>query len=85
VAFEVTTISSPAKAGVQEKQSALQSLGPRFRGERNLRVTLPVNPEMPSPALAAVAEQVVGEDQGHHRLAHGHGADADAGIVPALC
>jgi len=27
-------VSFPAKAGTQEKQSALQPLGPRFRGGR---------------------------------------------------
>jgi hypothetical protein len=30
----LSSVSSPAKAGVQEKQGALQPLGPRFRGER---------------------------------------------------
>jgi len=35
VQFETlqSKISSPAKAGAQEKQGALQPLGPRFRGE----------------------------------------------------
>jgi phosphonoacetate hydrolase len=47
--------------------------------------------ERPVPMLAAgghplfaVAQQVVGEDAGQHRLAHRHGADADAGVVAAL-
>src|SRR5437660_199359 len=34
--------------------------------------------------LSAVAQEVVGEHNGHHGLAHGHGANADAGVVPAL-
>ena len=34
--------------------------------------------------LAAVAQEVVGQHAGHHRLADRHGADADAGIVAAL-
>ena len=34
--------------------------------------------------LRAMPQQVVGEDAGHHRLAHRHGADADAGVVAAL-
>jgi hypothetical protein len=34
--------------------------------------------------LGPVAQQVVGQDAGHHRLAHRHGPDADAGIVAAL-
>src|SRR3546814_8212478 len=36
------------------------------------------------PALCAVAQQVIREDQRHHGLADGHGADADTGIVTAL-
>src|SRR5690606_1951377 len=36
------------------------------------------------PHLPAVAEQVVGEDQGHHGFADRDGADADAGVVAAL-
>src|SRR5262249_9985509 len=36
------------------------------------------------PALPPVPQQVIGEDDGQHRLAHGHGADADAGIVATL-
>ncbi len=39
---------------------------------------------VPLPALGPVAQQVVGEHTGHHRLADGHGADADAGVVAAL-
>ena len=34
--------------------------------------------------LAAVAEVMIGEHDGHHRLADRHGADADARIVTAL-
>jgi hypothetical protein len=34
--------------------------------------------------LAAMAEVVIGEHDGHHRLADRHGADADARIVAAL-
>ncbi len=34
--------------------------------------------------LGAVAQEVVGEHERHHGLAHGHGANADAGIVAAL-
>ena len=37
-----------------------------------------------SAALGAVAQQVIGQHAGHHRLAHGHGADTDAGVVTAL-
>src|SRR5258708_4120985 len=37
-----------------------------------------------SPALCRVAQQMVREDHGDHRLAHGRRADADAGVVAAL-
>src|SRR5579875_3533504 len=37
-----------------------------------------------SAALAAMAEQVIGEHHRHHRLADRHGADADAGVVAAF-
>ena len=37
-----------------------------------------------SAALRAVAQQMIGEHAGHHRLADRHGADADAGIVAAV-
>src|SRR5216683_2210035 len=32
----------------------------------------------------AMAQQMIGEDARHHRLAHRDGADADAGVVPAM-
>src|SRR5229473_7786006 len=31
-----------------------------------------------------VAQQMIGEDARHHRLAHRNGANADAGVVPAM-
>ena len=34
--------------------------------------------------LAAVAQEVVGQHQGHHGLAHRNGPDSDAGVVAAL-
>ena len=34
--------------------------------------------------LATVQQQMIQQNAGHHRLAHGHGADADAGVVTAL-
>src|SRR5512135_2630750 len=37
-----------------------------------------------SPTLGLVAQQVIGQDRRHHRLADGGGADADAGVVTAL-
>jgi hypothetical protein len=38
-----------------------------------------------SPAtLGLVAEQVVGEDDGHHGFADRHGANSDTGVVAAL-
>src|ERR671913_307896 len=37
-----------------------------------------------SAALRAMAQQVIGQHHGHHRLGDGRGADADAGIVTAL-
>ena len=37
----------------------------------------------PLPALGPVEQQVIGEHAGHHGLADGHGADAEAGIVAA--
>jgi polyhydroxyalkanoate synthase subunit PhaC len=43
----------------------------------------PIRPPLVAD-LAAVQQQVVEEDAGQHRLAHRHGADADAGVVPAL-
>src|SRR5206468_1223792 len=36
------------------------------------------------PDLPAMAQIVIGQHAGHHGLRHGHGADADAGIVAAL-
>src|SRR5947209_8889208 len=35
-------------------------------------------------ADGAIAEEMVGEDAGHHGFAHRDGADADAGVVPAM-
>src|SRR5256885_342645 len=46
------------------------------------RATLIVS--MASPALRAVQQLLVGEDQRHHRFDNRRGADADARIVPAL-
>src|SRR5215467_4907998 len=37
-----------------------------------------------APDLAAVAQEVIGEHAGHHRLANRNRANADAGIVTAL-
>ncbi len=34
--------------------------------------------------LGAVAQKVIGQDAGHHRLTDRDGADADAGIVTAF-
>src|SRR5665647_2650292 len=39
---------------------------------------------MPSADLGAVAQEMIGEHDGHHRLADGYRADTDAGIMPAL-
>ena len=37
-----------------------------------------------SADLAAVAQELIGDDAGHHGLADRHGANADAGVVAAL-
>src|SRR6266849_6684037 len=37
-----------------------------------------------SAALRAVAQQMIGQHAGHHRLGHWRRPDADAGIVAAL-
>src|SRR5216684_2896911 len=56
--------------------SAVDSL-PRLRG-RGLGWGLD------RAADRAIAQQVVGQDASHHGLADRHGADTDAGIVPAV-
>ena len=38
----------------------------------------------PAADLPAMAQEVIGQHDRHHGLAHRHGADADAGVVPAL-
>ena len=37
-----------------------------------------------STVLPAVPQKGVGQNAGHHRLAHGHGPNADTGIMAAL-
>src|SRR6185437_6561680 len=44
----------------------------------------PWAPRRRSAAQRALTQQVIGEHDRHHRLADRHGADADAGVVPAL-
>src|SRR6478752_3853987 len=43
-----------------------------------------VTRELRSADLGAVTEIVIGEDDGEHRFADRHGADADARVVPAF-
>src|SRR5205085_7164104 len=40
--------------------------------------------ELNRAADRAIAQEVIGEHNGHHRLADRHGTDADAGIVAAM-
>src|SRR5262245_9596111 len=41
-------------------------------------------PARPLADLATVAQEVVGDNAGHHCLPDRHGADSDAGVVPPL-
>src|SRR5690606_23423056 len=45
--------------------------------------TSPIS-EPPLSCLRPVPQRVVGQHDGHHGLAHRHGTDADARVVPAL-
>lgn len=49
-----------------------------------LHPPLPATSSNSTAALRPVAEQVVGQDQGDHGFGDRHGADGDAGIVPAF-
>src|ERR1700710_120440 len=51
-----------------------------YRASTALRVAMTLG----SAALRAIAQQMVGQHAGHHRLGHRRAAQADAGIVPAL-
>jgi hypothetical protein len=42
------------------------------------------DPSAHPAGLRPVEQQVIEQNAGHHRLAHRHRADADAGVVAAL-
>ena len=66
-----------AQAGLRPTSVESFSLSKRIVCEKRFQRVL-------VPDLPAVAQKLVGEHAGHHRLPDRHGANADARIVPAL-